>query len=297
MVRGGRSSNITPGVASKTDADRPTVRFRRWALPLGIGTTGMTTMKHERFNRRTILAGTGAGALALTAGVSVVATRGELPYTKYTYAYAATQEDREALRVAWYETYNGRPLESQGDDTAANVSETLDPDASPVYVDDAPGPVIELGNVLPGDSGRLHVGLEAVADDPVTVTMAGSLDANDENGITEPERVAGDVTPEGELAATLDVKIWRDTGVDVLGGFGACDGTQGLGESTIERGTLETVLGELQNDVPLVECLGSDARTYCIGIDWRLPARTTNQVQSDGVAFTLAFAPSLCEER
>lgn len=252
-------------------------------------------MKQERFTRRTILAGLGAGAIGLTLGVSALVTRGRQPYTKYT--YATTQEDREALRVAWYETYNGRTLETQGDDTAANVSETLDPDREPVYVADAPGPVIEIDNVLPGDSGTLHVGLEAVADDPVTVTMTGSLDANDENGFTEPELVAGDVSAAGELASNLEVTIWADTGIDVLGGFGACDGNQGPGESTIESGTLESVFGILQDGVPLVECLGADARTYCLGLHWRLPEGTGNEVQSDRAAFTLAFVPSLCEVR
>ncbi|MFQ3293266.1 MAG: hypothetical protein ACI9PP_000090 [Halobacteriales archaeon] len=282
-------------MAKKTDADRPTVRFRRWVLPLGIATTGMNTMTKGRYNRRTILAGMGAGALAITAGVSVVVTRGPQPYTKYT--YAATQVEQEALRVAWYETYNGRPLESQGNDTAANVSETLDPDESPVYVDDVTGPVIELVDVLPGDSGRLHVGLEAVADDPVTITMSGSLDGNQENGVTEPELVAGDVTPDGELATSLEMTVWRDSGVETLGGFGACDGTQGPGEETIGTGTLETVLDEFENDVQLVDCLASQARTYCIGVDWNLPIETSNQIQSDEVAFTLAFTPSLCEEQ
>lgn len=237
----------------------------------------------------------GAGALAITAGVSVVVTRGPPQYTKYT--FAATQEEQEALRVAWYETYNGRPLESQGNHTTANVSETLDPEESPVYIDDAPGPVIQLGNVLPGDSGRLNVGLEAVATDPVTITMAGSLDANEENAVTEPELVAGDVTPDGELAASLEMTVWRDSGLDTVGGFGACEGTQGAGEETIGSGTLETVLRKFENGVQLVDCLGSQSRTYCIGVDWHLPIETTNQVQFDGVEFTLAFAPSLCEEQ
>lgn len=252
-------------------------------------------MKQERFTRRTILAGLGAGAIGLTLGVSTLVGRGRPSYTKYT--YATTQEDREALRVAWYETYNGRRLETQAGQADANVSETLDPDTEPLYVADAPGPVIQIENVLPGDSGTLHVGLEAVADDPVTVTMIGSLDANEENGLTEPERVAGDVSAVGELASNLEVTIWADTGIGALGSFGACDGNQGLGESTIGSGTLETVFGALREDVPLVECLGTDARTYCLGLRWRLPAGTGNVVQSDGATFTLAFAPSLCEGR
>jgi hypothetical protein len=252
-------------------------------------------MTRNDFNRRTILAGTATGAVALVAGTTLLVSGRRPAYSKYT--YAATPEDREALRVAWYETYNGQRLETQAGHADANVSDTLDPDREPVYVADAPGPVIQIGNVLPGDSGTLHVGLEAVADDPVTVTMTGSLDASDENGFTEPERVAGDVSAAGELASNLEVTIWADTGMDALGGFGACDGTQGLGESTIGSGTLETVFGDLQDGVSLVECLGTDARVYCLGLRWRLPAGTENDVQSDGATFTLAFAPSLCEVR
>ncbi|MFT4931509.1 MAG: hypothetical protein ACI91T_001386 [Natronomonas sp.] len=275
------------------------VRFRRRVLSLGCAggwqRREFTIMTQERFKRRTVLAGLGAGAIGATIGVAALGRGGRPPYTKYT--YAESQGDREALRVAWYETYNGRTIETQSDDTAANVSETLDPDGEPLYVADAPGPVIEIENVLPGDSGTLHVGLEAVAEDPVTVSMTGSLDANDENGFTEPELAAGDVSAVGELASNLEVTIWADTGIDLLGGVGACDGEQGLGESTIESGTLETVFGALQEGVPLVECLGTDARTYCLGLRWRLPEGTGNEVQSDGATFTLAFAPSLCEAR
>jgi hypothetical protein len=161
--------------------------------------------------------------------------------------------------------------------------------------------VIQIGNVLPGDSGSLHIGLQAVADDPVTVSMTGSLDANDENGFSEPESAAGDTSPNvGELASNVETTIWDDTGV-ALGGFGACDGTHqriidgAIEEPVIESGTLETVLGNL-TDRTIVECLGTNADTYCIGFDWELPEGTTNEVQSDGATFTIAFVPTLCEE-
>jgi hypothetical protein len=251
-------------------------------------------MTHARFKRRTVLAGLGAGAIGITAGASALTARGSPRYSKYT--YAATQEDREALRVAWYETYNGQRMETQGNDTTANVSETLDPDTQPLYVADAPGPVIEIGNVLPGDSGTLHVGLEAVADDPVTVTMTGSLDANDENGFSEPEVDAGDVSTVGELASTIEATLWADRGLRLLGDLGACDGVHGTGEPTIATGSLEAVLGEVSTGIELVACLGRDARTYCLGFHWRLPNGTSNLVQTDGATFTLSFVPSLCEE-
>jgi hypothetical protein len=250
-------------------------------------------MTRERFRRRTILAGFGAGALAATAGLSRFARPGSPPYTKYT--LASTQTNTEALRVAWYETYNGGILDTQGPDATANVSDTLDPGTEPLYVDDAPGPVIEIGNVLPGDAGTLHVGLEAVAEDPVTVTMTGSLDANDENDITEPERAAGDVTSVGELATTIETSIWADTGANVLGGVGACDGTRGIGEREIASGTLGGVLDGLEDGIELVSCLGQEARTYCLGFEWSFPEPTTNVAQTDGVAFTLSFVPTLCE--
>jgi hypothetical protein len=252
-------------------------------------------MIHERFKRRSVLAVLGAGAIGATIGVAALARGSPPPYATYT--YAATGEDREALRVAWYETYNGERLETQGANATANVSATLDPDTEPRYVADAPGPVIRIVDVLPGDSGTLHVGLEAVADDPVTVTMTGSLDANDENGLTEPERVAGDAGGAGELADSLELSLWADTGMRMLGGFGACDGTKDIGEPEIESGTLAAVLApdRLGAGVELVECLGREASTYCLGLEWSLPETTANDVQSDGATFTLAFVPSLCE--
>jgi hypothetical protein len=245
--------------------------------------------------RRKLLAGVSLGAIGVVTGASALVDGSPPTYRKYT--YAATQEDREALRVAWYEKYNGETLESQNGTPTANVSDTLDPNVLPYYVDDAPGPVIQIENVLPGDSGSLHVGLQAVADDPVTITMTGSLDTNDENGYTEPERRAGDSSEPGELGAQVQAKTWADTGINFLGGMGACNGSQeAVGERTIAEGSLEDTLSTLADGVTLVECLGTDVETFCVGFDWNLPKETGNQVQTDEVTFSVEFTPSLCEE-
>lgn len=219
---------------------------------------------------------------------------GRPPYTQYTYAQAVGNTDNSILRVAWYETYNGTVQETQGSTTSAGVNVTLDPDQSPAYVADAPGPVIVLPDVMPGDSGALYVGLEAVElSTQVWVRLTPLV--TDENGLREPELSVGDTAAEGELQDAVRVRIFEDVGV---AGIGACDG-RFIGEPTLTGGSqfvpLTTAAADLADGVSLVDCLETGAN-YCLGFEWELPEGVGNDVQSDSVEFGLEFVGIPCGE-
>jgi hypothetical protein len=265
-------------------------------------------MTHSsRFTRRQVLASIGAVGL-VTSGARVVgAVRGSPPYTHYT--YAQTDEGLPNLQIAWYERYNGTILErsSSGLDAtnesfedAADADEFVDDEAAG-YVDT--GPVVSLTDVMPGDSGVVVVGL-LLTDRPGDVWFLPEAPPSGykENGHTEPERMANDVTPdEGELQDELEIEVWYDDG---LLGFGGCDGTQNAGESTVSdgRGDVAGALREVYerfvldsdtNGIRLFDCLET-GESRCIGVRWRLPEETGNHVQTDGVDFSLRFAATEC---
>jgi hypothetical protein len=247
-----------------------------------------------RFTRRSVLAGAvGLGAIGATGtGLGLLGRR---PYTHYTYAQTVGDTNDAVLRVAWYETYNGQVEETQrGVDSDANA--TLDPAVEPLYVEDAPGPIVDLTGVMPGDSGSLVIGLEAV-EEAARVWFRPTLDATDENGINEPEAKAGDTTAaQGELQDRVSVRIWRDEGV-LDSGFGRCDGRYTSGERQFTDGQvpLAEVDGLLPDGVELVDCLEPGAN-YCVGLTWDLPAETGNEIQTDSVDFSLQFVGIPCSE-
>lgn len=203
-------------------------------------------------------------------------------YTHYTYA-----APNSLVRVAWFETYNGDVLEAQNGSTATNGTAVLDPAESPAYVDDVPGPVVTLTNLLPGDEGTLVVGFEAV-DTPAQVRLFPQLTATDENGLVEPEVVAGDTTPGvGELQDALLVEIWRDSSL-----LGGCDGRRGMGDTTVTSGTLQQVSDAYGPEGIEVGCLdGGENR--CLGLAWRFDPASAD-TQTDGVRFDLVCEATSC---
>jgi hypothetical protein len=241
-------------------------------------------MKPLDTRRRQLLAAVGSvGAVATVSQVGRDFLSESPEFTYYTYAATAEQLQDEVLQVAWYEEYNGQPIERQGGGSETNASKVLDPDEDPAYVPDATGPVITFPNVLPGDSGRLVVGLRATED--VQIDLEASVTSTD-NGQVEPEP-----NGQGELDDVIQAELWHDTGS--VFGLGGCDGNRGMGDQLIEGGSLGEVLGGLDRTV--VDCLEAESRR-CIGFDWTFPVTAGNETQSDEVEFDLVFRARSCPE-
>ena len=252
-----------------------------------------------KFTRRQLLAGLGGGSLAL-GGV----TCGQRPprFTEYTYAAPSDDTDDGRMRVAWYETYNGATVGTQAATT--DGEEALDPVDGPGYVTDATfvtdvsGPVISIGNVMPGDTGTLVVGIEVVDEAnaaPLDVYLRAALTGDAENGINEPELIAGDTTTDdGELDESVTVEVWRDGSP-----LGGCDGTRQFGAvlepALIEETTLDAgFAGDVAGDGVLAfDCL-SVGELRCVALRWALPETTGNEMQGDSAAFDVAFGGVAC---
>jgi len=250
------------------------------------------------FTRRELLAGIGGGTLAV-GGLSL--GRRTPDFTQYTYAAPDDDTADGAVRVAWYETYNGASVENHAG-TGDGVDATLDPASEPAYVveatyvTDATGPVVSVGNVLPGDRGTLVVGLEVVdreAAEPTDVWVRATLTADAENGRNGPELAGGDVTDDdGELDEVAFVELWRDGSP-----LGTCNGRkefdEGLEAPVVERATFGEAFG-LDADagdadgVLALEGLAVGA-LRCVALAWELPEGTDNRAQGDGLGFDLSF--------
>ena len=125
----------------------------------------------REYSRRHVLAGLGTVGLGLGVPVALFSGRSRA-YTSYTMVPAdvdgtdstsASQSpsDGHGLRVAWWESYNGHVLETQGDGSETDAERVLDDGSEPTFVQDANGPLVTVGNVLPGDEGTVGIGIEA----------------------------------------------------------------------------------------------------------------------------------------
>lgn len=251
----------------------------------------------QTYNRRTVLASLGAvGALAV--GSNALRQRRH-PYSYYTYAQSDTEGVR--LSVAWYETYNGEFQEATNGSTETNATVVTDPTQAPVYIAEAPGPIVTLSNVLPGDSGTVSIGLLAEQVPPsleaVDVWFKPTLTSNAENQVTEPEARdpgedgTGTSGWDGELAEALEVQFFADDGF-----IGGCDGQFWLTDTPITpEGSLGSTVELIEDGVELTgdRCLAQGERR-CFGFTWHLPASVGNLVQSDSVEFDLAFVAVEC---
>jgi hypothetical protein len=242
--------------------------------------------------RRQLLATLGAtGTVTVGAGLGLASSTA--PYNRFTYA----QSTAGGLRVAWYATYNGRflgaPRAGENETTVSNASTVLSPTSGPGYVDDVTGPVVDLGNLLPGDSGTLAVGVLPDSD-PVGVWVRPRVLATAENGRVEPERTAGDADAEGDLGQFLSMRLWEDSGT--LGsGVGACDG-RFVGDPELTDG--ETTVTEVETDlvdgVRVADCLDTGDRR-CLGLAWRfVTGDDVDVTQTDSLAFVIEVVPTGC---
>ncbi|MFC5366803.1 hypothetical protein [Salinirubrum litoreum] len=296
-------------------------------------------MTHDSrlITRRKVLAGIGGVGL-LTAGAGLgqgVLSGGAPPYTRFTYAQPDGTDGNgqngnggnggnngngslPRLKIAWYQTYNDRPLDSPVDEQTEDAFGD-----QAVYVADVTGPVVRVPDAMPGDAGSLGIGLLA-ENAPANVwfaVRAVPADGSDdpitgftENQIREPEATAGDTTETlGELQNYLDFDLWYDTGVlgNGAGFTGACNGTRDVGEQTIAEGRLfETddsgaflhpdyqslSEGIRLDDETLVGgngCLAPN-QPRCLGLDWQFAADAPNVAQTDAVQFEFVFALTEC---
>ena len=255
-----------------------------------------------QLTRRELLAGIGAGALGFW-GLSLVEASPEFHY--YTYAADGDVDDRR-VRVAWYERYNGAFQESHDGTVDPGFDATLDSDTVPAYIDEATyvtgvtGPVLSIGNTLPGDEGTLVVGLEVVGDgdfvaEPLDIWLQAQLTTDDENEITGPEQAAGDVTAaDGELDDQVVVELWRD-GAPLRSCNGQRDFLERLEGPIVAHSPLSVAFGP-ESDISdvdgqrVIQSL-DPGQTRCITLSWSFPQSTaTNAAQGDNATFDLAFA-------
>jgi hypothetical protein len=247
--------------------------------------------RDDLISRRTLLAAASgvlgfAGAGTLAAARTVTFTQSRQIQLQQT-----TSETDARLEVDWKEWYNGDV-----------VGERTTPD-------DAPGQV-QIPDVKPGDSGTLTLGLSTAADEgappPAEIRMRVLATERRENGRNDPERKAGDDTPNvGELQEFIDVDLWYDTGVRVAGVplYGTCDAADNTGDTTLATGSLDEVAGEYTLDANASDPTGTDpclgpGESICVTLDWQVDTDESNinVVQSDSVEFAVAFEPRECQQ-
>ncbi|MBS3760361.1 hypothetical protein [Halodesulfurarchaeum sp.] len=257
-----------------------------------------------KLTRRSLLAGIGGGTLVI-GGLRFQQT--SPAFTQYTYAAFTEDTDDAILRVAWYESRNGTFRENQAGSTDS-YDATMDPETEPLYLEEATyrtdvaGPVLRLGNILPGDSGTLVVGLEAVSEEtpsPVSIWLSGVVTAEAENGRNEPERKAGDTTDAvGELATEATVEVWTDTSP-----LGSCDGLRTLDETlrapVVPRAPFGDAFAEdsivANEGVPVFDDCLDPGTLRCVALAWELPKTASDRIQGDSFTFDFAFAAGPCE--
>lgn len=264
----------------------------------------------REYTRRHVLAGLGTAGVGLGASVALFTGRSRA-YTSYTMVPAdvgtrgatsssQSQSDQHGLRVAWWESYNGHVLETQGDGSETNATRMLDDGSDPTFVQDATGPLIDVGNVLPGDEGVVGIGIEA--DIPpgqdVAVWFRTRLVSTSENGINEPESKHPDENPNdpddgGEMDDLTQVTVWKNSG---LSGLGTNDGRVApIVEPVFGEGSLRAVFAESDlADGHELGCLSGGETTY-VALRWELPADVGNVVQSDSATFDLEFRAAPCD--
>lgn len=146
--------------------------------------------------------------------------------------------------------------------------------------------IFNLTDIKPGDNGRAIISLHVYNND-AWVQMQMRNITNDDSGLTEPEKAAGDSTDgsgNGELAQVLDIVIWNevnnndqyDAGTDVVLYSGKASGIASPSAWFIDADTTNEV------DDALIAC-----ENYYVGISWSLPLSTGNTVQTDQFQFDL----------
>jgi len=137
---------------------------------------------------------------------------------------------------------------------------------------------IQYANLAPGDDGQNRLHLENVGNASGDLSLKTvDLQANVENGVTEPEAAVDDSPRKGELAENLllTLRVNRTGGQDSYL-YGTGSGSRSLASLAKEDRT-----GHVDVLDP-----GEQAE---IVVDWHVPGSTGNEIQSDGVVFDLTF--------
>jgi hypothetical protein len=101
--------------------------------------------------------------------------------------------------------------------------------------------------------------------------VAAGVDGG-ENGLTEPERAAGDVDDAGELAAALDVRL-------------------SVGGRTLYDGPFAALAAALDGGVRVATCATGRVD---VAVDWALPGDVGDAVQTDRATLALRFGATDC---
>jgi predicted ribosomally synthesized peptide with SipW-like signal peptide len=138
--------------------------------------------------------------------------------------------------------------------------------------------VLNVGPLAPGDSGSNTWIAKNVGSIAGKLSLTVSSITNNDNGLTEPEREAGDTTGGdggGELGEYLDVVLWVD-----LNGNGQKDNGEVLYE-----GYLNGMAGTYSD----VATLGMDESVKII-LEWSIDSSVGNIIQSDSASFDITFS-------
>jgi len=149
------------------------------------------------------------------------------------------------------------------------------PSLTPVGGSDAR---IQYANLAPGDDGQERLILENAGNGSGDLSLTNVIvRADAENGVTDPEAAIDNSPNEGELAENLLLKL-RVNRTDEPDTY--------LSETGAGPQTLAALANEGRSDH--VGVLDPGERVEIV-VDWRVPASTGNEIQSDGVVFDLAF--------
>jgi len=240
-------------------------------------------MNSTKLTRRRLLAGAGAAGLASVTGLSLLTDDA----LGYTHSATITGASEVSLQSDWRATHNGRVVSQSGEGV-----ETTDD-----------GATATVSNVLPGDTGTLSFQVTPASEDGETPTVQPyltlELTETAENGRNEPERKAGDDTPDvGELQDYLQVEVWFDTGIMGVDAFGGDNGTQDLGEGLVDpdaQGSLEEVADAL-DDVAIGDCpMGDEPLAVTMGWEFPEEQEDQNMTQGDSVEFDVVLVPEQCD--
>jgi hypothetical protein len=205
------------------------------------------------------------------------------------------------IGLAWREKVNGT-VQEETDLTADGETGGVG-----LIVDEA---------VMPGDSGSVTMRARLLErEDQETANaelyLRFRLGDTSENGIVEPERAAGDETPnEGELDDIAELRVWKDEGmfgdgngeltwgdVPVVGDTEITDGWQSLAEVDDS----DTFDGGYR----ISSCLDpADEPEVYVSFRWNIPESipdgspwdNINVIQGDSATFQVSFDPRPCPE-
>jgi hypothetical protein len=189
---------------------------------------------------------------------------------------------------------------------------------NPTDADDVEQPVIDLGDVKPGDFGEVTFDF-ALCDNPGFVWLNGELRSKAENGITEPEAKDPDEEESAERPASQDSASDVVELLDVVqAAYWIDDGNnyQNGNESPAFVGSLRDALTELSagntngNDANKGALLPGDiaaeqgggmggncfsaGTTHSVAFAWWVPVDHGNEIQGDSATFDLGFYTEQC---